>query len=565
MSKLLLENKSPIDFRDEQYRELLRKLQGNILKGHGRDYTINIFLQFHVQGDELRKVLRWLAKEYVTSAYEQLAERDRYKRFAVPGGLFGNLFLSREGYEGLQLASGTIDEWFREDDAASSGVSQTLFLDGMYESRDEFHDVLPEAEEGKRQPLEVAYQDKTIHAMVLLADDTRPYLLRTASALMNYLECENIATVVAVEHGEVLRNANSDGIEHFGYVDGRSQPLFLKSDFRMPEGAESGARRRERIAGQPDDAENGKAEFWDPFAQLKLALVRDPAVDDPSAFGSFYVFRKLEQDVRRFAIAEQQLADALGLKGADRERAGAMIVGRFRDGTPLTLSQTPGFIPAKANDFRYDGLDANFAQSARAPIDTYGLKCPFQAHIRKVNPRQNVNVSGRKPTVEENAANDREHRIVRRGMPYGTREPRVIQNLEDLPSRGVGLLFACFQASLVTQFGFMQRKWASDIGFIVNGEKEDQTGLDGIIGQRRQGETIVPQHWRPVYGDTPQENAEAQPAPSDIMFTRYRGTHTTDFQVNGFVKFRGGEFLFAPSLTFLLGGASKRRVRKSRR
>lgn len=525
----LLQNEHPIDFRDARYSELLRRLQGNILKGHGRDYTINIFLRFHVQGDALRVVLRRLAEKYVTSAYEQLAERDRYKRFGVPGGMFGNLFLTRQGYEQLQIGSGVIDEWFRET-VESNEVSRSLFLDGMFASRNEFHDVLPPEDDGTRQPLEVAYETGAIHAMILLADDTRPDLLRTASALMSDLESENIATVVAVENGEVLRNANRDGIEHFGYVDGRSQPLFLESDFRMPE--------------------DGKAQFWDPFAELALALVKDPAVDDPGAFGSFYVFRKLEQDVRRFAIAEQQLADALGLTGADRARAGAMMVGRFRDGTPLTLSSTPGYIPVQANDFRYDGLDTEFAQSAGAPVDTYGLKCPFQAHIRKINPRQNFNRKGPKPTVAENARDDRARRIVRRGIPYGTREASVIQSLEDLPSGGVGLLFACFQASLCTQFGFMQKMWANNIRFMVDGDDEDQAGLDGVIGQRRDGSTIVPQHWRSIYGESPEDG---QPSyTGDVRFTPCRLTHTTNFQVNGFVRFRGGEFFFAPSLTFLL-------------
>jgi hypothetical protein len=41
------------------------------------------------------------------------------------------------------------------------------------------------------------------------------------------------------------------------------------------------------------------------------------------------VFRKLEQNVRRFKQVEEDPADALELTGDDRERAGAMIVGRF--------------------------------------------------------------------------------------------------------------------------------------------------------------------------------------------------------------------------------------------
>ncbi len=35
---------------------------------------------------------------------------------------------------------------------------------------------------------------------------------------------------MAIEYGSIIRNANKDGIEHFGYVDGISQPLFLKEE-----------------------------------------------------------------------------------------------------------------------------------------------------------------------------------------------------------------------------------------------------------------------------------------------------------------------------------------------
>ena len=51
-----------------------------------------------------------------------------------------------------------------------------------------------------------------------------------------------------------------------------------------------------------------------------------------------------------------------------------MIVGRFDDGTPLTLQRTDGAAQAIMNNFTYDS-------------DGDGHKCPFHAHIRKTNPR----------------------------------------------------------------------------------------------------------------------------------------------------------------------------------
>jgi deferrochelatase/peroxidase EfeB len=66
-----------------------------------------------------------------------------------------------------------------------------------------------------------------------------------------------------------------------------------------------------------------------------IVLERDFLAGDADALGTYVVYRKPEQNVKAFRAAETALAAALGLDPADRERAEAMIVGRFRDGTPL--------------------------------------------------------------------------------------------------------------------------------------------------------------------------------------------------------------------------------------
>jgi Dyp-type peroxidase family len=540
----LLENDAPIDFRDTRYHELFRRLQGNIVKGHGRDYAVYLLLELTVEGVALKHLLRTLTLTYVTSAYDQLREREQFARFRVPGSLFGNLFLTVGAYHKLGVGN-RVDAWFA-DQGRSSRPAPNLFLNRMAAAADSFGDVL--VAEDKRQPLEIAYAEGHIDALLVLADDSKSFLMRTARALMTQLERDGLARIVAVEIGQALRNEDGEGIEHFGYVDGRSQPLFLTSDFRHLEADHRiGPRTRERVSDKAHARESGRIDLWSPFAPLSLALIADPGVAQPDSFGSYYVFRKLEQDVMRFSMAEQQLADALNLEGVDRARAGAMIVGRFRDGTPLALSSTDGLIPAKANNFRYDGLDAAYAVAPDAPSDELGLKCPFQAHIRKVNPRQNVGVEDPAGSVTALADDDRSHRIVRRGITYGTRKraPSAFQALQDLPSADVGLLFACFQRSIHNQFAFMQRRWANNINFMVRGVNENQTGLDALIGQRRPGAPILPQNWRTEYGGT-----VAHDGP--VKYLASPTSHATKYAVNGFVRFRGGEFFFAPSLTFLL-------------
>jgi Dyp-type peroxidase family len=450
-----------IDPDDPAFREMLANLQGNILKGHGRDYTVHIFFRLGADADAAREGLKSVVAG-VTSAAEQHRQTTRFKRFGIPGGLFANFFLSATGYQALGIDT--------------SGFTDPHFQGGMKAAQATLADPAVEA-------WDKGYQDPRVDAMLLLADDDEGFLLRRAADVIR--DIERLGTVIAVERGVALRNDEGEGIEHFGYADGRSQPIFYATDMDG----------------------DGTTNIWDPAEPLGLALLADPLSGDADTFGSYFVFRKLEQDVRRFIVREHELADELGLEGRDRERAGAMAVGRFRDGTPVVLSQTDGFIPVKENDFDY-------------AVDPQALKCPFHGHIRKTNPRGDTTREFGVPIEDE-----RKHRVVRRGIPYGNRNrhPNAFQALDDLPVGGVGLLFMCFQSSLNDQFVFMQQSWANNEGFVRPG-----TGIDPIIGQ---GENPAPQNWLPAYG-------AADPPPIATRFS-------------DFVTMKGGEFFFAPSIPFL--------------
>ena len=495
-----LRNNQPIDPTDEINKPWLEKMQGNILTGHGRDHTVHIFLR--LSGDVA--AARALVKELslvVTSAHKQEIERNQFKMYGVVGRMFGNVFLSANGYRKLGFEDGRLRAAFDEP-AGGPRDTQSNFLDGM--------SAHAESDLGDPAPgtWESGFKPGNIDAMVLLADDDVGYLLREARRLFDSLElrCE----IVQIERGDALRNDDGEGIEHFGYVDGRSQPLFLTNDFDNLQADGS-------FGPNTIEKDGGRIDRWNPFEPLERVLLPDPLVEDGECFGSYLVFRKLEQNVRDFMIAEQQLADKLGLKNEERERAGAMVVGRFRDGTPLALSQTDGFVPPKENNFRFDESDKE------------GLKCPFHAHIRKTNPRGDIPTHFPGTTEED----ERRRRIARRGITYGNRNrhPNAFQALDDLPSGGVGLLFMCFQASIRAQFAFMQRAWANNQNFVERG-----TGLDPVIGQLDRDDPNQPpiaeieQSWHSEYG-------AAEP------------THKKFF--GRFVKMKGGEFFFAPSIPFL--------------
>src|SRR6266478_7877438 len=102
----LYELKIPIDQKtlkalQENPQKPLESLQGNILRGHGRDRSIHIFLSFKDgKKTDVKEWIKGLA-ERITSAQRQLDETEQYRRYKIPGCLFMSFFLSAKGYEYL--------------------------------------------------------------------------------------------------------------------------------------------------------------------------------------------------------------------------------------------------------------------------------------------------------------------------------------------------------------------------------------------------------------------------------------------------------------------------------
>lgn len=250
---------------------------------------------------------------------------------------------------------------------------------------------------------------------------------------------------------------------------------------------------------------------WDSRFGLDRVVVADPAAPDPELhFGSYFVFRKLEQNVRRFKQAEQDLADELGFEGEDRERAGALIVGRFEDGTPVTDHREAGAHYPVPKDFSYDS-------------DGEGHKGPFHAHIRKSNPRGS---GGFEPVEAE-----RLHIMARRGQTYDERldDPNADLPPSARPSGGVGLLFMAFNSNIGQQFDFVQTNWANGAGFPLVPEGASNPGRDLVIGQG-------PREDDPTYATEWGSDVTKTAAPSPQAVT-----------------LKGGECFFMPSLDFLRG------------
>jgi len=393
------------------YADLLADVQGNILKSHGRNHSVLLFVRW--RSDRIDTARRWIATfagRWVTSAARQFVEARHYRDTGEPGPVFGSIAFSRHGYEALGFAGVQLP-------------ADVPFRMGMH------YDAVglllgdppvSEWEEGYRQPC---------HALISLADDDRDRLWHTVDALSDGLVA--CAEVLQRENGFVLRNARGQAIEHFGYVDGLSQPLFASHDIA-----------RQRAIGD-------RFARWDSRAPLNLVLQRDPNGLSPDSHGSYLVVRKLEQNVRAFNADVRMLAQRDAISP---ERAGAQLVGRFQDGTPVSEADEPRGMACNDFDFAAD-LD--------------GRRCPFQSHVRKTNPRGD---SVRETSVS--ADEERAHRLVRRAVSYGSDRP------DDEPETGSGLLFLCFQASIENQFQFMQSRWANPVHFV-----RPRTGTDPLIGQ----------------------------------------------------------------------------------
>jgi Dyp-type peroxidase family len=443
--------KHPIDLDQPAWQAAYRLLQGNIVKGHGRDHVALVPFSL-IKGPEGRSRLGAFGSNWVTSAAHQLDQTQSHKGLgdqtpAPRPDLFCGLYISVWGYDKLgyglrELQHGFVHPFDQDN--------PNWFLDGMQHAGRFILDPPRIAQQPE-------YRDNIIDGLLLLASDEQGSLQKALVSALS--EMQGWAQPIVVEIGKVLRR---DGypIEPFGFRDGISRP--------------------DHFDGKSPD-----------YLEPRRILVRDPFAGHPDAYGSYLVYRKLEQNVRAFHDAETAIAAKLNLSGPDRARAGAMLIGRFRDGTPLTLQSTPG---NPTNEFNHEADD--------------GSRCPMHAHIRKVRPRAGDSY--------------KRAQIVRRGVPYGPYDPTAG---DDPPEVGTGLLFMSFQADLHDQFGLLMRDWVNAIHY-----PELYTGQDPLLGH---GSHPYPadQKWPTVWGEEDHMKLQCGASPK-------------------LVTLKGGEFLFAPSLAW---------------
>lgn len=266
--------------------------------------------------------------------------------------------------------------------------------------------------------------------------------------------------------------------EHFGYVDGLSQPpIEGVPGARCPSSPGQG-----RLRGTTWEAV--------PAGEFVLGLpdsdgMRDRTLPALTTNGSYLVLRKLAQDVAAHRSLVRATAERAGIS---TELAAAKIMGRWPDGRPLTLQEStrPGTCatsdpmdptdhPTAGSSDRMPsgGPDRVYTDDPRRGY-TYdgddGTGCPVGSHVRRANPRGSLGFGGRL---------EHRHRLLRRGIPYGP-PYRVDEAGAEADQADRGLIFACYQSDLAMAFEFVQSTWLLDGDTFGLGDDQDPVlGTDG--------------------------------------------------------------------------------------
>jgi len=498
----------------------IRNVQGNILGGFNKDFQTLLFLKI-THADQFRVWLKELTPFVATSA-EVLAFNRLFKEIRTRRGdsrtvqsTWMNLALSATGLR--KLAPGEAGKF--TDQAFQEGVARRSAMLGD-----------PTEGEGSPDTWVVGSGDNEADVVLIFAaddlDDLRAEVERIEDSIYaartpdgQPMRCG--VQIVHKQHGAVLPPPLT-GHEHFGFLDGVSQPGLRGRVSEEPWDVLTPRQNPDSL----DQGKPGQDLLWpgefvfgypgqDPNATEEEGGIRkkgpdslrpngpdDPVAPDWAKDGAYLVFRRLRQDVPGFHGFVDEQAQALEMD--DPPLLGAKLVGRWKSGAPIMrapLADDPVLAgnDCANNDFEFssDEEEENAeAVAARGPAaclcerlpepepDDDGLKCPFAAHIRKAYPRNDTGTLD--PSIGE--ITTQTHRLLRRGIPFGPPYP-VDPPPEHKDSGDRGLLFLAYQTSIEEQFEFVQTAWCNNPDFkdVPDGDGP-LSGHDLIIGQNNTGD-----------------------------------------------------------------------------
>jgi deferrochelatase/peroxidase EfeB len=315
--------------------------------------------------------------------------------------------------------------------------------------------------------------------------------------------------------------SQGDDYIHFGYKDSFSQPRLTAVPWNTTQG---------RLLAGKSTIDDRPVVSINQFVIgiSKVSVDPQPLRYNPHPLlenGSFAAFRLLYQDVAAFNKYINSATD-----GTRPELVAAKMCGRWFDGTPLVVSPdkpNPELKNFDYTNFNYITPTAN--QQGNPKSDDLGQLCPYAAHIRRANPRDDEKVKGNSGL----AADAKTRRIMRRAGPYGPdyRDDEVAKKDGGVEiKRGLVGLFIC--ANLTQQFIFIMDSWINHGGFRSADNSPNSSGADPLFG--------------PSKNDyAPNNEFDYLPdGPTDQPYKRMPG-------LERFVRTDGSLFLFLPGIKAL--------------
>ncbi|MEM9849736.1 MAG: hypothetical protein AAF847_17735 [Bacteroidota bacterium] len=401
-------------------KQLLNSLQANIIRPNARQHNLCVFLQFEAEATAGHLKDLTVRRLPITTAqkqqeYSDLRKQNRETNNDYVSETISCFFLSHKGLDSLDLDY--------------SFITNDFFSDGMANR-------VPTTNETPAYEWEQPYQ-ADIHAMFLFASDSERDLRAMHQKLRDALSDLPINELFH-ELGNRMYNEQGRVIEHFGFVDGITNPPILDEEKKIN------------------------------FELLKGSFL---VQENTGAWGSLFVYKKYWQNIDFFDQQIEELSEKLNISKAFAE---AQVFGRYKDGMPLLISDDPNATEQfKDQIAQFDQGEMDYSQ------DKAGLRCPFHAHIRKSNPRKDDMVAsyfGDKAFSQE---------IIRRGITY------------DYDHLNKGLLFMSYQSSISSQFESILTEWCSNTDFPAAG-----VGTDPVIGTPPWSERESPQRlWLKSWGE----------------------------------------------------------------
>lgn len=461
--------------------DVLADIQGFITSGYGHlSHAAYLFPQFR----EAARARRWLSRvaPHIMSARTWPTGPNGKKR---KPSVAINLALSATGIAALGVPAEVLCTFPPEFQEGIASPERSRVLGDTEES-----DPVQWELGGPATP--------PVHAVLFVYAESEPELAAACQA-QRMLFAESEDAVVELSGSVQNGHRPDDEREPFGFHDGIAQPTIAG----IPgDGVPTG----EFILGYPNHFQ-----LMPPTPVVPATLDGDgilPALGNPyhprelrdlGRNGSYVVYRKLEQDVAGFW--QFMAREATRITGStDTEHMtwlASRCVGRWPSGAPLVLTpDVDDHTLGNRDDFLY-GDDAE------------GLACPFGSHIRRTNPRDVI----RPYPTEQSLSMSEAHRLLRRARVFGSA-------LANAPR---GIHFFCVNASIKTQFEFVQQTWCNNPRFAGLNDNKD-----------------------PILGD----NARTDQTPSYMTIPR-RPFPVRTTALPRFVTVRAGAYLFMPSLRAL--------------